>query len=546
MDGWNGDRLFPTVNNRNLLPGSALLSPSDSYGLFHVTSAPVIGKHFQVNPNNLTTNANGIHSNPFDLLPVTGRFHGGGGGGNNPFAISPVAGGGGGGGNIHPAQFGIKRYPNSSLVNDSFEFLGDATADSNFRIGVRSLMTDRIPSAAGYKTRDGALSLHELEHALRETSNFNLNFSSRNNGYSRLGSSNNNNINLNLQPPSINRSPRQPQPQVMNFSTLEDLRGKVLLVIKDQQSCRFLQQKLEEGKPEEVEMIFSEVKNCVRELMIDQSGNYLIQKLFQVCNAPQMSELLVSTVRDDRQLVAVCLDMHGTRAMQTMLQHLTTMEQRALVVSVLRRITVTLTKSVNGHHVIQHCVKFFSDEEKKPILSVIADNCLDIATDKSGCCVLQHCVENADGQSRERLVAEITANSIVLSEHPYGNYVVQNILGLKIPHVTSEILKQLQGSFVSLSMNKYGSNVVEKCLKESENEQAMQVVEEIISSPNFLMLLQDQYGNYVAQSALAICKGSTRHAMVNLINMHYNYLHSHPYGKRVLAKTRGNKQQLHG
>nr|GLL23737.1 pumilio homolog 12-like [Ipomoea trifida] len=543
MDGWNGDRLFPTVNNRNLLPD---FSPSDSYGLFHVTPAPVIGKHFQVNPNNLTAsaNANGIHSNPFDLLPVTGRFHGGGNGGagNNPFAISPVAGG------IHPAhQFGIKRYPNSSLVNDSFEFLGDA--DSNFRT-IRSLTTERIPAGGGggYKTRDGgALSLHELEHALRETSNFNINFSSRNNGY-RLGLGiNNDNINnlnnLNLQS-SINR-PRQSQPQVMNFSTLEDLRGKVLLVIKDQQSCRFLQQKLEEGKPEEIEMIFSEVKNCVRELMIDQSGNYLIQKLFQVCNAPQMSELLVSTVRDDRQLVAVCLDMHGTRAMQTMLQHLTTKEQRALVVSVLRRITVTLTKSVNGHHVIQHCVKFFSHEEKKPILSVIADNCLDIATDKSGCCVLQHCVENADGQSRERLVAEITANSIVLSEHPYGNYVVQNIVGLKIAHVTSEILKQLQGSFVSLSMNKYGSNVVEKCLKESENEQAMQVVEEIISSPNFLMLLQDQYGNYVAQSALAICKGSTRHAMVNLINMHYNYLHSHPYGKRVLAKTRGNKQQLH-
>lgn len=88
----------------------------------------------------------------------------------------------------------------------------------------------------------------------------------------------------------------------------------------------------------------------------------------------------------------------------------------------------------------------------------------------------------------------------------FRNYVVQNILGLKIAHVTSDILKQLRGSFVSLSMNKYGSNVVEKCLKESENEQGMQIVEEIISSPNFLMLLQDQYGNYVAQSALAICK----------------------------------------
>lgn len=305
MDGWNGDRLLPTVDNRNPLPDSALLSPSDSYGLFHVTSAPVIGKHshsqqhlgFQVNPNNLTNN--GIHTNPFDLSLVSGRFHGG----NNPFAVSPAAGG------THPAQLGIKRYPNSSLINDGFEFLGGA--NSNFRIGLRNLTADRIP-AAGYKTRDGTFSLHELEHALRETSTFNnINFSSRNsNGY-RFGSNNS----INLQPSNynvnVNRA-RQPQPaHVVDFSTLEELRGKVLLVIKDQQSCRFLQQKLEEGKPEEVEMIFSEVKNCVRELMIDQSGNYLIQKLFQVCNAHQMSELLLSTVRDDRQLVAVCLDMHG-------------------------------------------------------------------------------------------------------------------------------------------------------------------------------------------------------------------------------------------
>lgn len=59
---------------------------------------------------------------------------------------------------------------------------------------------------------------------------------------------------------------------------------------------------------------------------------------------------------------------------------------------------------------------------------------------------------------------------------------------------------------------------MEKCLKESENEQAMQVVEEIISSPNFLMLLQDQYGNYVAQSALAICKVNI-HSLCSILSI---------------------------
>ncbi|KAL2512133.1 Pumilio12 [Abeliophyllum distichum] len=329
-----------------------------------------------------------------------------------------------------------------------------------------------------------------------------------------------------------------------NFSSLENLRGKIFLVAKDQYGCRFLQKKFEGGNPEEIQFIFSEVKDYVRELMVDQFGNYLMQKFFEICNEQQMNQILLLVISDERSLLAICLDMHGTRAMQKLLEHLTTPEQRSLVISVFRRITVTLTKSINGHHVIQHCLKFFSTQDNKHILNVVADNCLGIATDKSGCCVLQQCVAHANGKPWERLVGEITANALVLSEHPYGNYVVQYILGLKIPQVTAKILEQLAGAYASLSMNKYGSNVVEKCLKESEEHLALEIVNEIIRSPNFLMVLQDPYGNYVAQSAMAISKGAIRHAMIHLIHIHYELLHSHPHGKRVLARIRGRKQRV--
>ncbi|KAL2537318.1 putative pumilio-like protein 8 [Forsythia ovata] len=268
-----------------------------------------------------------------------------------------------------------------------------------------------------------------------------------------------------------------------NFSSLENLRGKLFLVAKDQYGCRFLQKKFEGGNPEEIEFIFSEVKDYVRELMVDQFGNYLMQKFFEICNEQQMNEILVLLNSDERSLVAICLDMHGTRAMQKLLEHLTTPEQRSFVISVFKRFTVTLTKSINGHHVIQHCLKFFSTQENK------------------------------------------------------------YILGLKIPQVTAKTLEQLTGAYASLSMNKYGSNVVEKCLKESEEHLALEIVNEIIRSPNFLMVLQDPYGNYVAQSAMAISKGAIRHAMIHLIHIHYELLHSHPHGKRVLARIRGRKQR---
>lgn len=73
---------------------------------------------------------------------------------------------------------------------------------------------------------------------------------------------------------------------------------------------------------------------------------------------------------------------------------------------------------------------------------------------------------------------------------------------MRIPHVTAGVLERLAGSYVSLSMNKYGSNVVERCVKLSGEDQVAQIISEMIADPYFLGVLQDPFGNYVAQSAL--------------------------------------------
>ncbi|KAK3012334.1 hypothetical protein RJ639_011635 [Escallonia herrerae] len=309
---------------------------------------------------------------------------------------------------------------------------------------------------------------------------------------------------------------------------LGDLEGKMSVWAKDQYGCLFLQKKVEEGKPEDIELIFSELKDHIGELMVDQFGNYLIQKLFELCNEEQMTQILISVIRDDHSLKNICHDTHGTSAMQKFLEHLTTHDQRSLVVAVLSGITVDLTKSTQGHHVIEHCLKFFSDESISHILDVVAANCLEIATDKSGCCVLQKCVTHVQGEPRHLLVEEIILNALYL-------------LGMKIPNVTEDILAQLAGNYVALAKNKYGSNVVERCLKESNDDQITQIIEELIRSPkNFLTVVQDPYGNYVVQSALSVSKGSDQYPeMVKILQQHYPFIHRHPHGKRVLAWSRG-------
>ncbi|XP_073142421.1 putative pumilio homolog 8, chloroplastic [Henckelia pumila] len=318
--------------------------------------------------------------------------------------------------------------------------------------------------------------------------------------------------------------------------------GLLITAAKDQHGCRQLQKKLLQGTPQEKNFILSGLMSHVFDLMVDQFGNYLIQTIFEVCSVEQMDQLLWFVTNDLISLFRVCLDIRGAKAMQTMLEHLKTPEQTARVLSELRRLTVLLSRSKIGQHVIHHCLQSFSPEENKHILNEVAAHCVDIATDQDGCRALKQCVFYAQGELQDRLVAEIAANSVFLAQHAYGNYVVQYLLELGVPHVTAAVLAHLSGNFVALSLNKYGSHVVENCMKTSEGDQVIEIINEIISSPKFLTVLQDPYGNFVAQSAIKFSKGTFLHKnMIALILEHYPFLHSHPHGQRVLTKVKGSK-----
>ncbi len=91
----------------------------------------------------------------------------------------------------------------------------------------------------------------------------------------------------------------------------------------------------------------------------------------------------------------------------------------------------------------------------------------------------------------------------------YRNYVVQYILDLKTAWSSTEVMVRLEGNYAFLSTQKFSSNVVEKCLKLGVEEPRARLVRELMTSPHLGQLLQDQYANYVIQSALSVCKVST-------------------------------------
>ncbi|XXG44512.1 hypothetical protein AAC387_Pa01g4297 [Persea americana] len=316
----------------------------------------------------------------------------------------------------------------------------------------------------------------------------------------------------------------------------------IVQLAEEQEGCLFLQKKMEEGGLSDIQRIFSAVKDHICYLMIHQFGNYFVQKLFEVCSEEHMTEIILIVMRKEFQLIKICLNSHGSRTVQKLLEHLTTPQQVALVISALRPGTITLVNDTQGHHVVERCLVSFSNEYTKCLADEIANHCVAAARHQTGCCIVQKCLDCSEGEQKEHLLDEIIANALTLSEDTYGNYVMQFVLDLKIPHVTASILRQLEGSYASLSIQKCSSNVVEKCLKESEEEQRARIIRELINDPNALDIMQDPYGNYVMQRALKFSKGPIRSAIVNLVERESAALINHPFGKRVVAAIHMGKR----
>ena len=132
---------------------------------------------------------------------------------------------------------------------------------------------------------------------------------------------------------------------------IEDLASEILLLSKDQHGCRYLQKVLEDGDPAHRDLIFREIFGHLPELMVDPFGNYLCQKLLEYSSDDQRNSIVDSVAND---LVTISLNMHGTRAVQKMVDFLASPRQakqiRTLIYALSMNV-VALIKDLNGNHV---------------------------------------------------------------------------------------------------------------------------------------------------------------------------------------------------
>ncbi|TVY93737.1 Pumilio domain-containing protein [Lachnellula willkommii] len=336
---------------------------------------------------------------------------------------------------------------------------------------------------------------------------------------------------------------RQNDGEAMNrFANLalDQIGGEIYSLCKDQHGCRYLQKKLEDRDPNQVHMIWLETNQHVIELMTDPFGNYLCQKLLEYCNDDERTVLIENASHD---LVRIALNQHGTRALQKMIEFISTPGQVQTIISALRYRVVELIQDLNGNHVIQKCLNKLSPTDAQFIFDAVGTNCIDVGTHRHGCCVLQRCIDHASGEQKAWLIRQISNNAFLLVQDPFGNYVVQYILDLNEPIFTEPLVAMFAGRVGQLSKQKFSSNVIEKCLRCAQEPSKDMLIEEMLQPSELDRLLRDSFANYVIQTALDYANPAMKVRLIEAIRPYLPAIRTTPYGRRIQAKIQGNENR---
>ncbi|GFP90867.1 pumilio homolog 5 [Phtheirospermum japonicum] len=328
-------------------------------------------------------------------------------------------------------------------------------------------------------------------------------------------------------------------------SFLEELKsGKgQRLELVDQHGSRFIQQKLETCSAEEKEAVFKEVVPQASKLIADVFGNYVVQKLFEHGN-PEQRMYLASQL--EGQILPLSFQMYGCRVIQKALDVID-LEQKTRLVRELDGHVLRCVRDQNGNHVIQKCIESIPTDNIHFIISSFRGQVATLSMHPYGCRVIQRFLEHCnDDIQTQFIVDEILDSVCTLAQDQYGNYVTQHVLERGKPHERSRIIEKLAGSIVQLSQHKFASNVIEKCIEYSDSTSRGMLIKEIIGdghkNDNLLIMMKDQYANYVIQRILEKCSSEHREVLLGQIKNHLTALKKYTYGKHIVTRF----EQLYG
>ena len=289
------------------------------------------------------------------------------------------------------------------------------------------------------------------------------------------------------------------------------LKGKFIPLMKTQQTSRILQFYLENTSQEIIHLIFLEIKDNIEDLLFDIYANYFCLKIFYYLNEEDRINFLKNI---SNNLDNLSINKISTYPIQCIIEKLNYEEEQEIIFNGIINHLMKLSIDVYGTHVLEKILSSFNYEKYLiHISNFILENFVFLVNNSNGLCVvkqeilIEYKIKNNNFKKLKNLLIE---NSLILIQNPFGNYALQTVIDNWELEDIKELIYTFKDKCVILSIQKYSSNVIERCIEKSE-EFLNDFIYEITNDNNSIkLLMKNNYGNYVIQTALKVSKNKNQ------------------------------------
>ncbi|KYR02390.1 hypothetical protein DLAC_01229 [Tieghemostelium lacteum] len=186
-----------------------------------------------------------------------------------------------------------------------------------------------------------------------------------------------------------------------------------------------------------------------------------------------------------------------------------------------------------GQYLIPQLMKYCDNNQRRMIVDKIAPKVETFACHVYGIHGIQKVLQFLSPDQVESIIDSIRGKVISLSKDAKGNYLIQSFLKQFSPETNQFICNAIMDNVVEICTHKVGCTVVNRCIDHSNAVQLERLVDRITESS--MLLVQDQYGNYVVQHLLSNNKSYATKLIKSLLG-HIAELSVQKYSSNVIEK----------
>ena len=311
-----------------------------------------------------------------------------------------------------------------------------------------------------------------------------------------------------------------------SYNVYQLLKGKFIPLMKTQQTSRILQFYLDQTNEDIIHLIFLEIANDVEELILDIYANYFCLKIFYFLN---QDDRMIFLNNISHKFDYLSINKISTYPIQCIIEKLNTDKEFDLIFNSVKNNLMKLSFDVYGTHVLEKIISTFNYEKHLIHISkFIIDNFISLVNNSNGLCIVKKEIileyQRKNGEIFPKLKKLLLDNSLTLIQNPFGNYALQMAIDNWDLEDVKEIIESFKGKGHLLSIQKYSSNVIERCIEKDEEFLINFIYEISIDNKTIALLMKNNYGNYVIQTALKVSKNNKNIQMILINSLNKNLL----------------------